>query len=300
MNCLHPFCPMSAPSGAPDWAPVLDRPELKIRTADRPSVAAFLDANFRGVGTWTSTPLFPSPLNGAMLKRLLEHCPCLFTQIEISPTARAVVHLCELTLGAAIDSSNVHDAFLIQHPRPGTPPMTYPPREAVRSIGGTIMEFLCSEVLASAGVPLMALDADKWPRWQMPGHIIMNEGKMQALKAFGDILIPCAPTNLVISVKSEAARERLLYSSNSIEGVGFGFFNQPEEFWTSSRMALFKRMGFSAIYMPDATHSAVMARVVGDGRERNAVNLNGADLYRPLAQFGSDMRRVVGRSTLEL
>jgi hypothetical protein len=64
----------------------------------------------------------------------------------------------------------------------------------------------------------------------MPGHILLNEGPMQSLQALGDILIPCAPTNLVISVKSEVARERLLYSANSIEGVGFGFFKEPEEF----------------------------------------------------------------------
>ena len=68
-------------------------------------------------------------------------------------------------------------------------------------------------------------------------------------QALGDILIPCAPTNLIISVKSEVARERLLYSANSIEGIGFGFFKEPEEFWTSSRMSLYKRMGFTAIYM---------------------------------------------------
>lgn len=300
MNCLHPFCPMSASTGNPDWASILGTPELKIKPADRPGVAAYLNANFNSLGTWTSTPLFPSPLNQAMLRRLLHHCPCLFTQIAVSPTARAIVHLCEVTLGARIDSSNVHDAFLIQHPRPGTPPMKFPPRVAAANIGGTIMEFLCSEVLTSAGVPLMPVDGENWPEWQMPGHIIMNEGKMSALKAFGDILIPCAPTNLVISVKSEAARERLLYSSNSIEGVGFGFFNQPEEFWTTSRMALFKRMGFSAIYMPDETHAAVMTRVAADGREKHAVNVNGTDLYRPLTRFGEDMRRVVGRSALEL
>jgi hypothetical protein len=300
MICHHPFCPMSAPSASPAWAPVLDRPELKIKAVDRPSIAAYLDANFRALGTIPTVSLAASPMNGAIIRRLLDHCPCLFTQVEVSPTARAVVHLCEVTLGARIDSSNVHDAFLIQHPRAGTPPFAYPPIEGIRNIGGTIMEFLCSEVLASAGVPLMEPSDDNWPRWQVPGHIIMNEGRMQALKAFGDILIPCAPTNLVISVKSEAARERLLYSSNAIEGVGFGFFRQPEEFWTSSRMALYKRMGFSAIYMPEATHAAVMARVTGDGREKHAVNVNGTDLYRPLTRFGTDMRRVVGKSSLEL
>lgn len=120
---------------------------------------------------------------------------------------------------------------------------------------------------------------------------------MQSLQALGDILIPCAPTNLVISVKSEVARERLLYSANSIEGIGFGFFKEPQEFWTSSRMSLYKRMGFTAIYMPDATFDQVMTKVAADGNSRHAININGTPLYRPLSVFGDDMARVVGRSS---
>jgi hypothetical protein len=159
------------------------------------------------------------------------------------------------------------------------------------------MEMLCSEVLANAGIPVMQDDTGQWPTWAMPGHILLNEGKMARWKALGDILVPCAPTNLVISVKSEAARERLLYSSNSIEGIGFGFFAEAKEFWTRSRMSLLKRMGFSAIYMPDATHAAVMARLGQDGTRGHAVNINGTDLYRPLSAFGDDMSRVVGKSS---
>lgn len=146
------------------------------------------------------------------------------------------------------------------------PPASTPAR------GETVMELLCSEVLASAGIPAMELSPDRWPVWQMPGHVLLNDGRMQSLQALGDILIPCAPTNLVISIKSEAARERLLYSANSIEGIGFGFFKEPEEFWTASRMSLYKRMGFTAIYMPDATCTAVMIKVVADGNERHAIN----------------------------
>src|SRR5690606_25799201 len=124
-----------------------------------------------------------------------------------------------------ITSANVHAAFLVQHPSaPGFNPG--PLRPCAR--GGTVMEMLCSEVLATAGIPAMGPGPDGWPEWQMPGHVLLNEGPMKSLQALGDILIPCAPTNLVISVKSEAARERLLYSANSIEGIGFGFFKEPE------------------------------------------------------------------------
>jgi hypothetical protein len=234
------------------------------------------------------------PLTAAAIGRLLRLCPCLFNQVDLAPTARAIVHFCELTLGERITAENVHRAFLIQHPRaPGFNPA--PLRECAR--GGTVMEFLCSEVLTSAGIPAMQPNADGWPEWRMPGHVLLNEGRMQTLQALGDILIPCAPTNLVISVKSEVARERLLYSANSIEGIGFGFFKEPEEFWTASRMALYKRMGFTAIYMPDATCDAVMERVIRDANERHAVNINGTSLYRPLSAFGQDMVRVVGRSS---
>lgn len=158
------------------------------------------------------------------------------------------------------------------------------------------MEMLCSEVLNSAGIPSMELDEEQWPEWRMPGHILINSGRMGILKALGDILIPCAPTNLVISVKSEAARERLLYSANSIEGIGFGFFSEAREFWTVSRMTLYKRMGFSAIYMPKKTHKEIFHHMKKE-EKKHAVNINGSDLYRPLDQFGDDMRRVVGRSS---
>lgn len=162
------------------------------------------------------------------------------------------------------------------------------------------MEMLCSEVLANAGIPPMELDNDRWPKWQMPGHILLNEGRMSDLQAFGDILIPCGPTNLVISVKSEVARERLLYSSNSIEGVGFGFFKEANEFWTESRMNLYKRMGFSAIYLPNDTHTEIIDKLKGDGTTDHAVNVNGTDLYRPVTIFADDMMRVVGKHSLLL
>lgn len=159
------------------------------------------------------------------------------------------------------------------------------------------MEMLCSEVLTNEGLPPMMPGSDGWPVWTIPGHILMNRGSMSRLKALGDILVPCAPTNLLISVKSEAARERLLYSANSIEGIGFGFFNQAKEFWTPRRMSLFKRMGFTAIYMPDETHAEVQAHVDAHGHASYAVNINGTALYRPLSVFGADMLRIVGKSS---
>lgn len=277
---------------------MLQHPTIKLDPAKKMVLQTALESDFsaapQAVPAKKPLPVLPSSVTRALLRL----CPCLFNQADAKCSPRGVVHFCELTLGAPITDANVHAAFLIQHPRKG-PPYLYPPSQAC-SDGGTVMEMLCSEVLASAGVVAMTLDTDGWPQWQMPGHILLNEGKMGALRAFGDILVPCGPTNLVISVKSEAARERLLYSSNSIEGIGFGFFDQPQEFWSESRMNLYKRMGFSAIYLPDGTHAAITARLLGKGLEAKAVNVNGTALYRPLTAFAADMKRVAGRHSLLL
>ena len=235
--------------------------------------------------------------NNALLDRLLRIAPCLVNQADISVSARAVVHLCELTLNLPIDSENVEQAFLIQHPRKG-PDFSFPPVRPFAGGGGTVMEMLCSEVLTSADIPAMEPGPDSWPVWSMPGHVLLNDGRMRELQALGDILIPCAPTNLLISVKSEKARERLLYSANSIEGIGFGFFDEPQEFWTDSRMQLYKRMGFSAIYMPSETVNSINAHI---GHENNRrLNVYGSELYRPITTFADDMNRIVGKSAFAL
>jgi len=225
MQCLHPYCP--AGGGAANWADALAIVELKLKPALQGDAAEWMDHHFGAGPTNPGIARTLPPIPAAVIARLLRLCPCLFNQVDKAPTPRAVVHFCELTLGSPITSANVHDAFLVQHPsapqfNPG------PLRPCAR--GGTVMELLCSEVLASAGIPAMMRGSDGWPIWQMPGHELLNEGRMQSLQALGDILIPCAPTNLVISVKSEVARERLLYSANSIEGIGFGFFKEPQAF----------------------------------------------------------------------
>jgi hypothetical protein len=279
-----------------NWDEAVSHPALKIKAGPRTALLTDLNKRF-GPLTNPAKPLAPpTPMTKGQLKRLLTLCPCLFNQIDIAPTARGVVHFCEMALKTQITSKNVHQAFFVQHPRS---PKFDPPLLKKPKSGGAIMEMLCSEALASAGIPGMALQADGWPEWKMPGHVLLNEGKMASLKAFGDILIPCAPTNIIISVKSEVARERLLYSANSIEGVGFGFFKEPSEFWTVS-MSLFKRMGFSAIYMPDQTHKAIVEHLKAKGTTAHAVNINGKALYRPLTQFGGDMLQIIGKASILL
>jgi hypothetical protein len=146
----------------------------------------------------------------------------------------------------------------------------------------------------------MPVDANGWPIWTSPAHVVLNRGKASRLKLYGDLLIPALPHNLLISVKSVSAKERLIVSGNRLESVGFGFFYYPSEFWTKSRITLFKRWGFTAIYMPVSTHAGVVEKLHSDSRASDAVNVNGRPLYRPLTEFGADMARIAGRTSLDL
>lgn len=162
------------------------------------------------------------------------------------------------------------------------------------------MEALCGEVLSNHGVPHMSLDGEGWPEWASVSHVSLNKGKFSDLKLYGDFLIPSAPHNLLISVKSEAARERLIVSGNRLESVAFGFFNDPSEFWTENRMLLLKRWGFVAVYMPTNTLLSLNAELDSTGRAPQAININGRPLFRDLSAFGADMARVAGRVTFAL
>lgn len=157
------------------------------------------------------------------------------------------------------------------------------------------MEALCSEVLQNHGVPHMEMDSDGWPEWSSPAHVSLNRGKMRKVKLYGDLMIPSAPHNVLISVKSEAARERFIVSGNRLESVGFGFFNDPSEFWTSSRMDLLKRWGFAAVYMPGATVLAIEEHLRQKNTSSHNVNINGRPLFRALTEFGPDMYRIAGK-----
>jgi len=294
MECLHPHCPMGG--GVNSWEDVVNHPKLRIQNRFRAGIVNALSL----VGALGTTHHLPASFNrtSAPFKRLLDACPCLFAQLDVKITPRAVVHLCEVTLGCAITSANVFDAFQIQHPSTSIV-YRHPPVQP-GAAGGDIMEQLCSEVLASHKVPHMETGLDGWPEWRGKSHLSLNSGKMIPLKLYGDILIPAAPHNIMISVKSEAARERFVVSGNRLESVGFGFFNDPSEFWTSNRMTLLKRWGFIAVYMPKNTLDTLEKKLCTDGQMNKAININGRPLYRPLEEFGDDMARVSGKLSMNL
>ncbi|ALC15320.1 hypothetical protein DSOUD_0531 [Desulfuromonas soudanensis] len=295
MICLHPHCPMG--HGAANWDLIVASPEAKVRPSDRLNLIIALS----GCGPLgENIETIPTEIaNSAPFKRILDLCPCLYAQVPDVASARGVVHLCEVTLGQRIDSNNVYDAFKIQHPTMPTIPFLYPPANP-RAGGGDIMEALCSEVLSNHGVQHMELGPDNWPIWSSKSHLSLNSGRMNSLKLYGDILIPAAPHNILISVKSEAARERFVVSGNRLESVGFGFFNDPSEFWTVNRINLLKRWGFIAIYMPDDILQTLNQELHTKNRTNFAININGLPLYRPLNEFGPDMLRVAGEISCAL
>ena len=270
-------------------------PELRIQNSYKADILKYLNQ----ISHLGNGPTIGLEKLSAPFRRLLALCPCLYSQIGIKVTPSAIVHLCEITLSAPIDSSNVNDAFEIQHPDKPERPYLYPPAVSGAD-GGSIMEELCSETLNNHDIPLATIDKDKWPAWRSRCHINLNSGRYRDLKLYGDILVPAAPHNILISVKSQAARERFVVSGNRLESVGFGFFNEPNEFWTANRMNLLKRWGFSAVYMPVETLEKIMDHLSSKGTSDQAININGNPLYRPLEDFGKDIFRVAGRLSIDL
>ena len=128
MDCYHPYCPMSHLSHRPhpwNWNNVVSLPEAAIKPLLRPTISAALTP----FGPLTTTPMPRPNIPGgkAALDRILELCPCLYTQIQETVSARGIVHLCEITLGTRINSSNVEQAFQIQHPSISTVHFLFPP-----------------------------------------------------------------------------------------------------------------------------------------------------------------------------
>lgn len=293
MECLHPFCPMG--SSAQNWQDVVNDPRLEIKISDRQDLIKGLKSIKSNFGIEHKVS-FPSK---ASKNRILSLSPCLFTQMKEKCSAEAIIHLCEISLGKKIVSANVNRAFDIQNPRNKMFNFLHSPIVNGASVGA-ITEGLCSEVLENEGIPHLKLDKKGWPIWKSPGHVSLNKGKLSTIKSYGDILIPAAPSNILISIKSEVARERLLVSGNRFESIGFGFFKEPQEFWTVSRINILKRMGFTAIYMPESTVKAIHDKLKKKRGMNYAVNINGTQLYRPLSIFGPDVLRIAGKICLDL
>lgn len=96
------------------------------------------------------------------------------------------------------------------------------------------------------------------------------------------------PQTLNVEIKSYGARERLLRGLQDCNTpkIGVGFFNKASEF-NGSRTSQLLGTNASAIYLPAPTYAALEQTT----KERQ--NAQGGIFYRPLSQFGSDMKAFV-------
>ena len=130
---------------------------------------------------------------------------------------------------------------------------------------GTITERLCE-----AG--LMSINA--------------NYGKLpQNWKWVGDFYIESIPFNVIISVKSFKAKERLLSSGSGnylSPTIGYGLFNDVNEF-KIKRLAMYPFRAFIAIYMPSDTYNLL------EEDAKNLRNINNQLFIRKLENFTDDL-----------
>ena len=128
----------------------------------------------------------------------------------------------------------------------------------------------------------------------------------KAIKTYGDFVVMSLPNNLWISVKSGNAKERLIVSGFFTDVVGIGFFTDPSEFISSSKVRNYKKVGFLAIYLPDGavdkdqedtginTYDEVV-RLYEDKYGYMPENLNRKPFFRKLTVFGKDIARLKER-----
>ncbi|MHA1613597.1 MAG: hypothetical protein ACTSYJ_02060 [Candidatus Thorarchaeota archaeon] len=302
MRCLHPQCPMG--EGKATWDEVLDSEGVKPpnRAISERYRLQLLECLTECNDNFNEHVEIECG-NKALVKRLFQTCPCLYAQNNRSVEYRSIVHFSEISLNNRITSVNVYDAYRTQHDRfPDYPMDAKPLGERSRSgaAAGKIMEAFCEEVLSNHGIPAMTLNQDNWPTWDIPAYINLTKGNLKELGFLGDFLIPAAPSNLLISVKTEKARERLLASGFGLPVVGFGFFSEPNEFWSKERMLSYRMTGFTAIYMPENTYRGIIEHLEENGIKDQNCNQFQRELYRPLTKFGDDIVRVTGKNAQAL
>jgi hypothetical protein len=126
----------------------------------------------------------------------------------------------------------------------------------------------------------------------------------QKVSSYGDFILMCLPNNLWLSVKSNFARERLLASGYTTDIIGVGFFEQKTEFTSTAKIRNFQRVGFLAMYIPDApvteeqylkgtnTYNQVI-EVYSNKNQKPPKNINGSEFIRPLSDIAKDMENLL-------
>ena len=162
----------------------------------------------------------------------------------------------------------------------------------------SILHYLDTEVHAVTPISVVTTGAilEQLCRYGLEAAIAGTKATLhrmpQQWKWVGDFSIPGDPFNLVISVKSFKARERLLASgSGSVMSptIGWGAFNDAREF-TPNRIASYAYRGFVGLYMPEKTRDALKPESLA------VMNINGRPFVRPQLQLVQDVRSAIDKN----
>lgn len=142
---------------------------------------------------------------------------------------------------------------------------------------GTISERLCELALVSTVPSTFKRISDEW-NWMADFSILGH------------------PFNLLVSVKSFKAKERLLVSgsgNNLSPTVGWGLFNDSDE-WTPDRTKIYLFRSFIAIYMPSTLYSSV-------SRTSKAINnINAKPFLRKIDDFMVDIQSTTTNGIIDI
>lgn len=104
------------------------------------------------------------------------------------------------------------------------------------------------------------------------------------------------PFNLLVSVKSFKAKERLLVSGSGnilSPTVGWGLFDDPNE-WTEQRTRIYLFRSFIGIYLP----ARLYRRIPVVARRIN--NINGNPFLRRIEDFTNDLTSAINNNVIDI
>jgi hypothetical protein len=142
---------------------------------------------------------------------------------------------------------------------------------------GTISERLCELALRSKVDGIYRRVTNEW-NWMADFSILGH------------------PFNLLISVKSFKAKERLLVSGSGnilSPTVGWGLFDDPSE-WTESRTRLYLFRAFIAIYMPTQLYDQIAEA------SKAVRNINGKPFLRRVDDFMNDLTIATPNNVIDI
>ena len=111
-------------------------------------------------------------------------------------------------------------------------------------------------------------------------------------KWVGDFYIEGTPFNIIISVKSFKARERLMASGSGnilSPTIGFGLFDDPDEF-KEERVRRYPFRAFLAIYVPQDLYDQLENNV------KKLTNMNGNPFIRGINYLREDIKEALGKA----